>query len=525
MDDLISEFIGETTESLSALRRELGSAPVSHDTWEQAYKLVHTIKGTCGFLGLKRLEHVAGSTELLLQDIRDGKTYASQPVVAVVSEAVAKLDAIVQHLSQYGSEPPGDDRSLLAQLQNLPSEAAPVRMVEPEPEPEPKPEPIVVEVAKPAPRPMPELTPAPTGNLPATREQVPEVKPKLAPRAAKPEAWSQVLSGMVSVRNQLKTLAIASNTNRLDGMIGKLTTLVRTARREAGGADVQQVMVITSGSQRFAFLQEEIAEVLKIKEAQLSEADMPMLRHQGTWLPIKSLRGVLGRGSNHEEPYALVLRSGRQKVAVAIEQLGLLEEVQVSAWPPIMRDVPLYHGATLLGDNNVCLVVSAAGLMSTSGARYEPPARSAQPPMDTPLAFAGDPPPAAKEERPATPYLLFDTGDPTQKAIPLSEVMRVEYARAEEVSGNSILYRGQKLRLLSLPGTVLPSQGHFQIILLNAAPESALIARATHGIVHESAPPALGTAQPPYAGRMVMNGKMSDIIDVRTLVAQAKEAA
>ena len=62
MDDLLSEFLTETSESLSILDVQLvkfEQDPSDAEFLGNIFRLVHTIKGTCGFLGLPRLESVA----------------------------------------------------------------------------------------------------------------------------------------------------------------------------------------------------------------------------------------------------------------------------------------------------------------------------------------------------------------------------------------------------------------------------------------------------------------------------------
>ncbi|WP_147040904.1 Hpt domain-containing protein, partial [Skermanella aerolata] len=66
MDDLLSEFLTETSENLSVLDVELvrlEQNPNNPELLSNIFRLVHTIKGTCGFLGLPRLEHVAHASE------------------------------------------------------------------------------------------------------------------------------------------------------------------------------------------------------------------------------------------------------------------------------------------------------------------------------------------------------------------------------------------------------------------------------------------------------------------------------
>ena len=72
MDDLLSEFLTETSESISTLDVALVNLeqhPNDPQILGNIFRLVHTIKGTCGFLGMPRLEHVAhaGLIELISQ--------------------------------------------------------------------------------------------------------------------------------------------------------------------------------------------------------------------------------------------------------------------------------------------------------------------------------------------------------------------------------------------------------------------------------------------------------------------------
>lgn len=62
MDDLLKEFLTETSESIDLVDEELvvlEQEPDNKKVLDNIFRLVHTIKGTCGFLGLPRLEAVA----------------------------------------------------------------------------------------------------------------------------------------------------------------------------------------------------------------------------------------------------------------------------------------------------------------------------------------------------------------------------------------------------------------------------------------------------------------------------------
>ena len=67
MDDLVSEFITETAEGLSAIDVELVTVeqnPNAPAILGGIFRIIHTIKGTCGFLGLPRLERLSHAAEI-----------------------------------------------------------------------------------------------------------------------------------------------------------------------------------------------------------------------------------------------------------------------------------------------------------------------------------------------------------------------------------------------------------------------------------------------------------------------------
>jgi two-component system, chemotaxis family, sensor kinase CheA len=102
MDDLISEFIGETTESLNLLDSELVKFerdPTAAEVLKNIFRVMHTIKGTCGFLGLSRLEKVAHAGEDVLVKYRDGELQATPQSVTVILQCIDRIRGIVTDLA------------------------------------------------------------------------------------------------------------------------------------------------------------------------------------------------------------------------------------------------------------------------------------------------------------------------------------------------------------------------------------------------------------------------------------------
>jgi two-component system chemotaxis sensor kinase CheA len=119
MDDLLADFLTETNENLAELDVALVTlerTPNDEATLSFIFRLVHTIKGTCGFLGLPRLERVAHAGENILGKIRDKALTVTPDIVSQVLASLDCIKSIVAHLGATGSEPAGDDADLIATL-------------------------------------------------------------------------------------------------------------------------------------------------------------------------------------------------------------------------------------------------------------------------------------------------------------------------------------------------------------------------------------------------------------------------
>jgi len=119
MDDLLSDFLTETHEGLSAVDEallRLERAPDDAPTLAEIFRQVHTIKGTCGFLGLSRLEKVAHAAETILGLYRDGSLKVTPEGITLIFAAVDAIRQIVLGLEQHGQEPEGDDAAVIAAL-------------------------------------------------------------------------------------------------------------------------------------------------------------------------------------------------------------------------------------------------------------------------------------------------------------------------------------------------------------------------------------------------------------------------
>src|ERR671910_2409634 len=114
MDDLLREFLAETGEHLDVVDVELvrfEREPNNEAILRNIFRLVHTIKGTCGFLGLPRLEALAHAAETLMGRFRDGMAVTSEAVTLILA-TLDRIKEILAELERQGAEPEGQDRDL-----------------------------------------------------------------------------------------------------------------------------------------------------------------------------------------------------------------------------------------------------------------------------------------------------------------------------------------------------------------------------------------------------------------------------
>ena len=126
MDDLLKDFVVETSEHLDIVDAELvrfERDPNNSPTLALIFRLVHTIKGTCGFLGLPRLEHLAHAGEDVISGFRDGKPVTA-PAVTMILKTIDRIKGIIAELEKSGQEPEGDDEDLVQALRTLANEPA-----------------------------------------------------------------------------------------------------------------------------------------------------------------------------------------------------------------------------------------------------------------------------------------------------------------------------------------------------------------------------------------------------------------
>jgi len=134
MDDLLREFVTETNESLDVVDVELvrfEQEPNNAEILGNVFRLVHTIKGTCGFLALPRLEALAHAAEALMGKFRDGVPATSEAVTVILA-SIDRIKSILEGIERDQREPEGSDADLIGRLEQLCEQAGPSPKFDPD---------------------------------------------------------------------------------------------------------------------------------------------------------------------------------------------------------------------------------------------------------------------------------------------------------------------------------------------------------------------------------------------------------
>ena len=250
MDELTREFLIESQEGLERMERcltDLEERPQDAELIGDIFRSVHTIKGTTGFLGFKRLEKLAHAGENLLGLLRESKLTADRPLITGLLQLLDGLRSILKTIEAEDNEGEGDDAVLIANLEELqlPAQAQAKQPVHARAggqaasaPPLPRP-PAKVKPAPPAASAPPPLAPAPA--LPALAP----AQPAEAVEAPAPGAKAPSAPEGDAPRQRVQTAGSAAEStlrvdvsllNRMMNLVGELV-LTRNQVLQATSAD------------------------------------------------------------------------------------------------------------------------------------------------------------------------------------------------------------------------------------------------------------------------------------------------
>ncbi len=122
LDEILGEFLVESYENLDRLDQDLVALednPTDTQLLSGIFRTIHTIKGTCGFLGFSKLEALTHAGENLLSRMRDGDLLLNPAITNALLAMVDGVREMLGSVESTGGEGDGDYSELTHTLHVL----------------------------------------------------------------------------------------------------------------------------------------------------------------------------------------------------------------------------------------------------------------------------------------------------------------------------------------------------------------------------------------------------------------------
>ncbi len=227
-----------------------------------------------------------------------------------------------------------------------------------------------------------------------------------------------------------------------------------------------------------------------------------------------------GEGANWPLHIA-VLQAGDRSFGLVVEAINDTEEIVVKPLSKHLKGIPLYAGATIMGDGRVSLILDVLGLAQRAGVVSEVHTRK-----------PAEPAPVAGLSRPVQTLVLFRFGDGRRMAVPLSRVARLEEfpaAAVEATAGQEVVQYGEQILPLVRLEQVFPSAAgepaasdSVQVLVVAAHGRSiGLVVGRILDIVETADDVQPGPRRRGVLGSLVLQQRVTDLLDVQAVLDAA----
>ena len=292
-------------------------------------------------------------------------------------------------------------------------------------------------------------------------------------------------------------------------------------------------LIIRAGGERFAIPQVSLLELVRIEgKAAISAIEnvygAPVFRLRGHLLPLVFLHRELQLPAPPDtaEPVynIVVLQADQRQFGLVVDQVCDSEEIVVKPLGKHLKGLPMFAGATIMGDGRVALILDALGLAQRARIVTEGQERK---------GIVNHNSAAANEVGERTQLLLFSIKGREHLALPLDQAARLEEFSINkiELSGarEAVQYRGRIMPLVRLsrhlPGATQGGSGEntqLQVIVYQRAGHAVgIVVDQIRDIIDDRLEIQPGSASPGILGSAVVQGRITDLVDVSGVLRSA----
>jgi two-component system chemotaxis sensor kinase CheA len=289
-------------------------------------------------------------------------------------------------------------------------------------------------------------------------------------------------------------------------------------------------LIVTSGGERFAIPQVNLLELVRLEGEQARKGiellyGAPVYRLRGHLLPLVYLNRELKLEQSADEKNSgdvqiVVLQADGRQFGMVVNEINDTEEIVVKPLGKQLKGISCFAGATIMGDGKVALILDVLGLAQLAKVISETRDR----------ALTEKPEEQTRADDRQT-LLLFNAGENSRLAIPLSMVARLEEFPLKDIerAGDQdvVQYRGQILPLIQISQFLSQAepaaqQDPMQVVVYSEAGRSVgLVVTKINDIVEETLAIKRDAPRRGIAGSAVIQDKVTDLLDVPGIIRAA----
>ena len=289
---------------------------------------------------------------------------------------------------------------------------------------------------------------------------------------------------------------------------------------------IVSALIIESSGQRFAIAQSSVSELVHVLndrpddtatpagQSTIEHIDgMPILRLRDRLLPLVFLSNVLLLDTNVSDTqgagtYVVVVSVGSTNFGIVVDRVFDTEEIVVKPVSPMLRNINVFSGNTILGDGGVIMILDPNGIGQALKIASKDTAAA-----PTAATASGS---SSEEE---TAILVFRAGSDSPKAVPLSLVARLERIAANRIERCSdhllTQHCGRLMPLVPFTQNFDPSsQTEHPVLVFTEEDNSVgLIVDEIIDVVHDRLHVEIGGTKPGLLGTAIVAGTATEVVD------------
>ncbi|MCA8960207.1 MAG: chemotaxis protein CheW [Planctomycetes bacterium] len=296
-------------------------------------------------------------------------------------------------------------------------------------------------------------------------------------------------------------------------------------------------LTVTSCLERFAIPQLSLVELVRIEAHQVETAiefiqGAPVYRLRGRLLPLVFLNEVLGKRPIDGEPHPLnivVLQADAKTFGLVVDEVNDTQEIVVKPVGKHLKGIPVFAGATILGDGRVALILDVLGLALRARVLSEV--------RDHGPEDGGESSSKSSRSEERETLLIFSSPDDGRMAVPISKIARLEEIPVEstECTGSVevVQYRGQIMPLFHV-SSLLPERRsvyrsdpadeseHRQVLVYRLGAKSVgLVVERIVDIVAADIDTRGSSTRHGVLGTAVIQDRVTELLDIDAVIREA----